>query len=63
MADGRIAWEHAREALPSWKGAPLGLDQLDHQRLGSVIDKFSGGPVGLDTWPHPEGRTPTPSRL
>ena len=49
MAAGSIAWEHAREALPSWKGAPLGLDQLDHQRLGSVIDKCSGGPVGLDT--------------
>ena len=49
MADGRITGEIAREALAQLEVDPLGLDQMDHKRLGSVIDKFSGGPVGLDT--------------
>ena len=26
-----------------------GLDQMDHRYLLSLIEKFSGGPVGLDT--------------
>ncbi len=49
MADGRITWEMAREALATLEVEPLGLDQMDHKLLGSVIDKCSGGPVGLDT--------------
>jgi Holliday junction DNA helicase RuvB len=49
MADGRITWEIAREALAKLEVDPLGLDQMDHKLLGSVIDKVSGGPVGLDT--------------
>jgi Holliday junction DNA helicase RuvB len=27
----------------------LGLDELDHKVLRTIIEKFSGGPVGLDT--------------
>jgi len=27
----------------------LGLDEIDHRLLRSIVDKFSGGPVGLDT--------------
>ncbi len=27
----------------------MGLDEVDHKLLRSVVDKFSGGPVGLDT--------------
>ena len=27
----------------------LGLDQSDHRLLTSIIDKFDGGPVGLET--------------
>ena len=49
MADGRITWEIGREALAKLEVDPLDLDQIDHKLLGSVIDKFSGGPVGLDT--------------
>ncbi len=49
MADGRITWEMARASLAKLEVDPLGLDQIDHKLLGSVIDKFSGGPVGLDT--------------
>ena len=27
----------------------LGLDQVDRNVLGTIIEKFNGGPVGLDT--------------
>jgi Holliday junction DNA helicase RuvB len=27
----------------------LGLDDLDRRVLGSIVDKFGGGPVGLET--------------
>jgi len=27
----------------------LGLDKVDRNMLGCMMDKFSGGPVGLDT--------------
>ena len=27
----------------------IGLDEVDRKMLFSIIDKFSGGPVGLDT--------------
>ena len=49
MADGRITLEVALEALAKLEVDPLGLDQVDHKLLSSVVDKFSGGPVGLDT--------------
>ena len=28
---------------------PLGLDDLDRKVLAAIIEKFSGGPVGLET--------------
>jgi Holliday junction DNA helicase RuvB len=28
---------------------PLGLDEIDHRMLLSIVDKFGGGPVGLET--------------
>jgi len=49
MADGRITRDVALEALAKLEVDPLGLDQVDHKLLSSVVDKFSGGPVGLDT--------------
>ena len=49
MADGRITGEVAREGLAKLEVDPLGLDEIDHRLLVSIIDKFSGGPVGLDT--------------
>ena len=27
----------------------LGLDEVDHQYLNSLIQKFNGGPVGVET--------------
>ena len=49
VADGRITEATALEALGKLEVDPLGLDEIDHRLLKSIIDKFSGGPVGLDT--------------
>ena len=48
-ADNRITGPIARAALEQLNVDPLGLDQSDHRLLSSIIDKFDGGPVGLDT--------------
>ena len=39
--------EAAREALNSLGIDSLGLDDTDHRVLDSLINTFSGGPVGL----------------
>ena len=49
VGDGIISEEMAQEALEKLEVDPLGLDRTDHRLLGSIIDKFNGGPVGLDT--------------
>lgn len=49
MHDGRITDEAAREALDFLDVDPMGLDNLDREILSTMIDKFQGGPVGLDT--------------
>jgi Holliday junction DNA helicase RuvB len=48
-ADGRINLEVARLALALLDVDDLGLDDLDRRVLDSIINKFGGGPVGLDT--------------
>jgi holliday junction DNA helicase RuvB len=48
-ADGRITPALAREALNLMDIDPLGLDDLDRRVLRSIIEKFNGGPVGLET--------------
>ena len=48
-ADGRIDGPVARAALEQLLVDHLGLDQSDHRLLSSIIDKFDGGPVGLET--------------
>ncbi len=47
--DGRITLEAAREALDILEVDELGLDHTDRTMLKTMIEKFSGGPVGLDT--------------
>jgi Holliday junction DNA helicase RuvB len=47
--DGRITKQAAQEALEKLEVDSLGLDEIDHRLLDSIISKFSGGPVGLDT--------------
>ena len=47
--DGRITEEVANTALDLLDVDKLGLDQTDRHILTTMIDKFHGGPVGLDT--------------
>jgi Holliday junction DNA helicase RuvB len=48
-SDGIITPAVAREALDLLAVDPLGLDDLDRRVLKTVIQKYSGGPVGLNT--------------
>ena len=48
-ADNRVTGPVARDALAQLQVDELGLDQSDRRLLESIIDKFSGGPVGLET--------------
>ncbi|HRW05552.1 MAG TPA: Holliday junction branch migration DNA helicase RuvB [Caldilineaceae bacterium] len=48
-ADGRIDKAVAEQALSMLEIDWLGLDDLDHRVLLAIIEKFGGGPVGLDT--------------
>lgn len=47
--DGRITEEVAREALDLMDVDKMGLDHVDRNILNTMIEKFQGGPVGLDT--------------
>ncbi len=47
--DGRITKEVAAFALDLLEVDKMGLDQNDRNILMTMIDKFAGGPVGLDT--------------
>jgi len=47
--DGRITVENAREALDILEIDELGLDNTDRTMLNVMIERFGGGPVGLDT--------------
>jgi Holliday junction DNA helicase RuvB len=48
-ADGVITQPVARDALSLLEVDPLGLDDIDRRVLVTIIEKFDGGPVGLDT--------------
>ncbi|MFW5708749.1 MAG: Holliday junction branch migration DNA helicase RuvB [Chloroflexota bacterium] len=48
-ADGVITGPVAGEALQLMEIDHLGLDEIDRLILRTIIEKFSGGPVGLDT--------------
>ena len=48
-ADGVISQAIAREALLLLEVDPLGLDDIDRRVLLTIIEKFDGGPVGLET--------------
>lgn len=48
-ADGRISLALAREALAMLKVDDRGFDDMDRRLLLLMIEKFDGGPVGLDT--------------
>ncbi|MDU2066341.1 MAG: Holliday junction branch migration DNA helicase RuvB [Sporomusaceae bacterium] len=48
-ADGMITVEVADLALQRLEVDSLGLDKTDRKMLLTIIEKFGGGPVGLDT--------------
>ncbi|HXG35554.1 MAG TPA: Holliday junction branch migration DNA helicase RuvB [Dehalococcoidia bacterium] len=48
-ADGVITAAVAGEALARLEVDELGLDEVDHKVLRSIIEKFGGGPVGIET--------------
>ncbi|GAB1421477.1 Holliday junction branch migration DNA helicase RuvB [Anaerolineales bacterium] len=48
-ADGKINEQVAHDALALMEIDVLGLDELDRRILRTIIEKFEGGPVGLDT--------------
>ena len=47
--DGRITQQVADRALARLQVDGAGLDTMDRKILSTLIDKFNGGPVGLDT--------------
>ena len=47
--NGVISQKIARQALDLLEVDPLGLDDLDRRVLRTIIEKYSGGPVGLNT--------------
>jgi Holliday junction DNA helicase RuvB len=49
QADGIITLEMARHTLERLQIDEVGLDNLDRSVLLTIIDKFSGGPVGIET--------------
>ncbi len=48
-ADGNISQDVCHKALDMLCVDTLGLDQIDRRILETIIEKFSGGPVGLST--------------
>jgi Holliday junction DNA helicase RuvB len=49
MANGVITEPVAIEALSKLEIDQVGLDEIDHKVLLTIIEKFDGGPVGLET--------------
>ncbi|MBQ7977600.1 MAG: Holliday junction branch migration DNA helicase RuvB [Clostridia bacterium] len=49
LGTGKIDEDITKKALKMMEVDDLGLDFIDHRILLTIIDKFAGGPVGLDT--------------
>ena len=49
LGDGKITDTVVAHAMKVMEVDELGLDSVDKNILTTIIDKFSGGPVGLDT--------------
>ncbi|HEX2198853.1 MAG TPA: Holliday junction branch migration DNA helicase RuvB [Burkholderiales bacterium] len=54
-ADGRVSKAVAEAALKMLDVDALGLDVMDRKLLLALIEKFAGGPVGLDNLAHAIG--------
>lgn|SRR5690606_15975206 len=57
--NGIITLAVAEEALELMQVDHLGLDNIDHKLLIGMIEKFRGGPVGIDTIAASIGEEPT----
>ena len=49
MGDGTINEDTVKKTMELLEVDPLGLDGVDRKILMTIIEKFDGGPVGLDT--------------
>ncbi|MBI2873396.1 MAG: Holliday junction branch migration DNA helicase RuvB [Chloroflexi bacterium] len=49
MASGVVTGPVARQALERLEVDNLGLDEVDHKVLRTIVEKYDGGPVGLET--------------
>ena len=49
MDKGQISLDVAKKALEALEVDEAGLDRMDRKILLTIIEKFGGGPVGLDT--------------
>jgi holliday junction DNA helicase RuvB len=49
LGDGSIGFEMAKESLERLEVDQYGLDDLDRRILLTILDKYRGGPVGLNT--------------
>ena len=49
LGDGTINLETAKYSLKALNVDENGLDEMDNRILATIIDKFSGGPVGIST--------------
>ncbi len=49
MTDGIVTKKVAAEALAKLEVDMIGLDEIDRKLLSTIIEKFNGGPVGLET--------------
>jgi Holliday junction DNA helicase RuvB len=49
LKDGKITFAIAKEALSALEVDSAGLDKIDRLILSVIIEKFNGGPVGIDT--------------
>ena len=48
-ADGRVDHDVACTALDMLEVDPLGLDEIDRRIMQTILSKYAGGPVGLNT--------------
>lgn len=46
--EGKISYDVAKDALDRLSVDHLGLDRVDHKYLRGIIERFRGGPVGLE---------------
>ncbi|MBR3840384.1 MAG: Holliday junction branch migration DNA helicase RuvB [Erysipelotrichales bacterium] len=59
LNDGHISLEIARQALDRLKVDALGLDDVDHKYLRGIIERYKGGPVGVESIAASIGEEPT----